>query len=102
MYFTTSQLLNLGVSPSEIEAKLTSGEWQPGELSSHGGAEEKTILVATLPCELQVRWMRAHVLSPSSDRIAALLSEAAGRGWEGWENEVAKLLLSLPQGERFA
>ncbi len=103
MYVTTSQLLELGVSRSEIEARVSSGEWQMSDPScASEGNEDQPILVSSLPRELQVRWMRAHTLSPSTEQIAILLAQASPHGLAGQEAIVTKLLLHLTTAERFS
>ncbi|MET0463491.1 MAG: hypothetical protein ABW007_10060, partial [Chitinophagaceae bacterium] len=69
MYVAAEQLIDLGVSRSELRRKLSNGEWQALGLSrKRGGKFDCHILLASLPLEYQGEFLkRRAVLTTEED-----------------------------------
>ena len=55
MYVTVSQLVEMGVLPQEIEAKIGGGAWKTARPDPVEDGERR-ILLSSLPLDLQTKW----------------------------------------------
>jgi Mu transposase, C-terminal/Mu DNA binding, I gamma subdomain len=101
MYITISQLVEMGVMPQEIEAKISGGDWKTARPDPIEDGERR-ILLSSLPLELQTKWARANRISSSSPEILGLLAEAENFGLADRETRITELLSLLAADERAA
>ncbi len=101
MYVTISQLVEMGVMPQEIEAKISSGAWKAARPDPIEDGERR-ILISSLPLELQTKWDRANRISSPSPEILGLLAEAENFGLADRETRITELLSLLAADERAA
>src|SRR5215470_14784416 len=101
MYITISQLVEMGVMPQEIEAKISGGDWKTARLDPIEDGERR-ILLSSLPLELQTKWDRANRISSPSPEILGLLAEAENFGLSDRETRITELLSLLAADERAA
>lgn len=95
MHITVSQLVEMGFTPQEVEAKIGSGEWTTSRFDRDEGGERRA-LVSGLPSELQIRWAQAN--SNSSSQISGPTAEAQRQGDR--EVRITRLVGRLPEDER--
>src|SRR5262249_27383595 len=101
MYITISQLVEIGVLPQEIEAKISGGAWKTARPDPIEDGERR-ILISSLPLDLQTKWARANRVLPSSPEILGLLAEAENFGLADRETRITELLSLLAADERAA
>src|SRR5262249_3875840 len=101
MYITISRLVEMGVLPQEIEAKISGSDWKTARPEPIDDAETR-ILISSLPLELQTKWARANRISSPSPEILGLLAEAENFGLADREARITELLSLLAADERAA
>jgi hypothetical protein len=69
MYILLSQLLDLGVSQTEISTMLDRGEWKLYPVDT--GNAEPVILISSLPQQLQAKWAIVSQLSPNNGQFTS-------------------------------
>lgn len=99
MYLSLDELMDLGFSRQQVEAKLECGEWNAYQPK---GVGEKRVLISSLPAELQLKLASAGRPATGVERIIALLREAAPSVDPTREDELMNTLSRLNAAERAA
>jgi len=99
MYVSLDELMDLGVSRQQIEAKLECGEWKAYQPKGTG---QKRVLISSLPAELQLKLASAGRPASGVEQIVTLLREAAPSIDLTREDELMNTLSRLSAAERVA
>jgi hypothetical protein len=102
MYVAAEQLINLGVSRSELRRKLSSGEWQAlGVSRKRGGKFDCHILLASLPLEYQGAFLKRRAVLATEESPPPLL-DLSDSVIANQERDLRASLLRIPPEERTA
>jgi hypothetical protein len=100
MFVATEQLIELGVSRAVIKRKLKSGEWKGlGVTRKRRGKFDSKVLLASLPLENQVAFLRSRVAADRATAGLALL-DLSNPVIEEQEKVLRASLLRIPSEER--
>lgn len=100
MFVAVEQLVELGISRAAIKRKLNSGEWQAlGVAKKPGGKFNCHVLLASLPLEYQIEFLRGRAITDKTGTAPSLL-DLSDPVIEEQEKVLRASLLRLPPEER--
>lgn len=97
-YLRIEQLILLGFQRSDINRKLSSGEWKWRTVqSSSRRSREREILLASLPLDVQTKWIQQRVSQPTNNLTGPSQPEQIGASLDDC---LVRALTRLPVEER--